>query len=187
MPSVKRTYNRGPAAAARNRSALLGAARRLFTERGYHVPLSAIARAAGVSQGVLYRHFPHRLALAFAVFEDNFTELEELARDPEPTTFHELWDRLLDLTVEETAFVEMVLEARREISDYDGDRRIGALLEGSLRRAHEAGLVSTDLTVDDVLLTQRMVYGLAVTAGDRAAAHRAVERARRLFFSPSFS
>src|SRR5690606_39484170 len=62
--------NRGPAAAAENRAALLAAARRLFAERGYHAPLSAIAREAGVGQGSLYRHFPQRELIAAAILEE---------------------------------------------------------------------------------------------------------------------
>ena len=75
MTSSPRAGNRGPAAAAGNRRALLRAARDLFAQKGYNVPLSAIARAAGVGQAVLYRHFPRRLDLAFAVFEENFADL----------------------------------------------------------------------------------------------------------------
>lgn len=62
-----------------NRLALIEAGRALFAERGYDVPLSAVAKAAGVGQGVLYRHFPTRASLAFAVFAQNVDELERLA------------------------------------------------------------------------------------------------------------
>lgn len=181
MPAPTPKRNRGPAIAAHNRNAILDAARRLFADRGYHVPLSVIAREAGVGQGVLYRHFPNRLHLAFAVFEENFAELEALAAAPGPGAFGRLWRRLLDLTVEETAFVEMVVDARRSIPDYGGDRRLRALVEEPLRRAREAGLVDAGLTPDDVLLAQRMVHGVAVTALDRDSARTAVERALALF------
>ena len=43
------------------------------------MPYNAIAKAAGVGQGVLYRHFPRRVDLALAVFDDNFTAMERLA------------------------------------------------------------------------------------------------------------
>ncbi len=71
--------NRGPAAAAGNRQAILRSARRLFAEQGFLVPLTAIAREAGVGQGVLYRHFPTRMALALAVFDENLTRVEQVA------------------------------------------------------------------------------------------------------------
>ncbi|MGO1628191.1 helix-turn-helix domain-containing protein, partial [Microbacterium sp.] len=63
--------NRGPAAAAENRRALIAAARAVFADGGFAVPFSAIARRAGVGQGSLYRHFPTKIALAAAVFDDD--------------------------------------------------------------------------------------------------------------------
>ncbi len=82
----------------------MAAARRLFAERGFLVPLSAIARDAHVGQGVLYRHFPTRFDLAFAVFEDNFVELERAAASGGPEAFDQLWRTLLELTIREAAF-----------------------------------------------------------------------------------
>ncbi|WP_121258166.1 TetR/AcrR family transcriptional regulator [Nocardioides ferulae] len=177
MPVTTREGNRGPAAAADNHRAILASARRLFAERGYHVPLNAIARDAGVGQGVLYRHFPSRFDLAFAVFEENFAELEALADDPAPDAFARVWSRLLDLTVREAAFVEMVVEARRSRPEYDGGERLRALIEPPLLRAQDAGLVDPLLGVDDVLLAQRMAYGIVVTELDPASARQVVERA----------
>lgn len=84
MPDLCRP-NRGRAAGDRNRQALVAAARRVFAAGGLAAPLSAVARAAGVGQGSLYRHFPDRIDLAVAAFEHNVTELEELAADPRTT------------------------------------------------------------------------------------------------------
>jgi AcrR family transcriptional regulator len=69
--------NRGPAAAAHNRRALIDAARDLFAEQGFSVPFSAVARRAGVGQASLYRHFPDKVALGVAVFEENLKLIEE--------------------------------------------------------------------------------------------------------------
>jgi AcrR family transcriptional regulator len=53
------------------RAALVGAARRLFAERGYaQVPADAIVTAAGVSRGALYHHFADKQGLFRAVFEE---------------------------------------------------------------------------------------------------------------------
>lgn len=167
--------NRGPAAAVENRRAILIAAHRLFAERGYHVPLNAIAREAGVGQGVLYRHFPTRLDLALAVFEENFAELEAIAATAGEHAFARLWSRLLDFTIDEAAFLEMVVDARRSLTDYDGRERLLAVIEPPLRRAQEAGLVSTQVSAGDVLLAQRMAYGLVVTAIDREGLRETIE------------
>lgn len=177
MPPSTSRVNRGPAAAAENRRALLGAARALFADHGYRVPLSAIANAAGVGQGVLYRHFPTRLDLALAVFEANFVELEALAADPGPDAFPRLWARVLDLTVESSAFVEMVVDARRSLPDYDGRDRLRRYVEVTLARSQAAGVVNAALTVDDVLLAWRMAFGVVVTATDPAGLRPLVDRA----------
>ena len=81
MPRPTGRVNRGPAAAAGNRRAILAAARRLFAAHGYNVPLHTIAQEAGTGQGTLYRHFPTRLDLALAVFETHFAELTAIAQD----------------------------------------------------------------------------------------------------------
>lgn len=169
--------NRGPAAAADNRRAILAAARTIFAERGFHAPLSAVARAAGVGQGVLYRHFPTRLDLAFAVFESHWGEFEEIAADPAPEAFGRMWTRLIDLTIEEVPFIEMVIEARRTRPEYDGSERMRSLMAEPLRRAIDAGAVDAELTVEDVMLGQRMAYGVVVTAQDDESLRETVTRA----------
>lgn len=176
VPENPPRSNRGPAAAPENRRAILAAARRLFAERGYHVPLSAIAREAGVGQGVLYRHFPTRLDLAHTVFEENFARLEALARAPEDAAFGALWRCVVDLIVDEVAFVEMAVDARRSQEGYDGEQRLSRLLGPLLERARRAGLVPATVTLADLALVQRMVYGVVVTAVDGSEARPAVER-----------
>ena len=164
MTSSPRAGNRGPAAAAGNRRALLRAARDLFAQKGYNVPLSAIARAAGVGQAVLYRHFPRRLDLAFAVFEENFAELEVLAADQSADAFARFFDRLVELMIDSLGFVELVVGTK---ADYgDGAGRLAALVTEPLARAQQAGLVTPEERVADVHLGLRMVYGVAVTALD---------------------
>ncbi|WP_239520282.1 TetR/AcrR family transcriptional regulator [Blastococcus saxobsidens] len=184
MVTVGGRVNRGPAAATDNRRALLAAARRVFAERGYRVPLSAIAREAGVGQGVLYRHFPTRLDIAFAVFEDNFAELEAIAADPGPDAFGRLWVRLVDLTIEASAFVEMVVDARDSLPRYPGAERLRALVATTLPPARQAGLTDASVTVDDVLLAWRMVFGVVATAPDRDQVRTAVSRAVSLLRLP---
>jgi AcrR family transcriptional regulator len=178
MTATVHATNRGPAAAAENHAALLAAARRLFAERGYRVPLSAIAREAGVGQGSLYRHFPTRLDLALAIFEDNYTELEALAaEDPSPQAFHRLWQRLLELTVGSVAFIEVVLDAREELVDTGLRDRLHRILDGPLVRAQAAGEIDEGLRVDDLALVLRMAYGVLVSEPDPGRARAAVTRA----------
>lgn len=173
----KRKANRGPAAAEDNRSALLSAAREIFSERGFHAPLSAIAQKAGVGQAVLYRNFSSRLEIAFAVFEDNWSALDTLAEDKDPKGFARLWNFLIDKTINELAFIEMVIDARRNLSDFDGDARLKKVLGKSLKRAQQAGLMSDELKVDDVIAVHRLVYGMVVTSNDDPRLKKQVMRA----------
>ena len=60
------------------RSALVGAARRLFAERGYaNVGTEEIVRAAGVTRGALYHHFDGKRELMRAVYEQLEEELSQ--------------------------------------------------------------------------------------------------------------
>ena len=170
--------NRGPAAAAENRRALLRAARRVFATRGLDVPFSAIARDAGVGQAVLYRHFPDRLSLGFAIFEENLAELEKIgAADDDDQTFGRLWARILELTIKDAAFVQVFVAASRADADYDGGERFLALLRRPLVRAQAAGLVDPALTAEEVLLVQRMIYGVVATSLGESDTQQAVGRA----------
>src|ERR1700722_16513575 len=72
----------GPAASlraeqvAQTRSALIGAGRRLFGERGFAATsVDDLARAARVTTGALYHHFPTKTALFETVFESVHAEL----------------------------------------------------------------------------------------------------------------
>ena len=179
MTTATGRANRGPAAAAANRRAILASARALFAEYGYGVPLQAIARHAGVGQGVLYRHFPSRLDLALAVFDENLLELEAIAAEQSDDTFERLWRRLLDLMVEAAAFVEMVVESRATLRDDAGAGRLAALLETPLARARASGRVSADRRVRDVTLALSMIYG-ALVGVEPAARAEMVERAQRM-------
>lgn len=63
----------------RNREKLLAAAREVFSAGGPDASLEAVARAAGVGIGTLYRHFPTREALFQAVYRREIDQLVELA------------------------------------------------------------------------------------------------------------
>jgi AcrR family transcriptional regulator len=66
--------------AVRNRARLVDAAKRVFASDGDFGP-EAVARAAGVGIGTLYRHFPDRNDLAAAVYEDELGSVADSARD----------------------------------------------------------------------------------------------------------
>ncbi|HEY6474268.1 MAG TPA: helix-turn-helix domain-containing protein, partial [Acidimicrobiales bacterium] len=66
--------------ARRNRELLIDAAREVFSAQGAAASMEAIAKAAGVGVGTLYRHFPNRLDLVEAVYQTDVAELWETAQ-----------------------------------------------------------------------------------------------------------
>ncbi|OBC03441.1 hypothetical protein A5784_14585 [Mycobacterium sp. 852013-50091_SCH5140682] len=59
---------------------LIAAARELFAAQGYAAtPLDDVVRAAGVTTGALYHHFPNKLELFAAVYEQEQQRLAELS------------------------------------------------------------------------------------------------------------
>ncbi|MDX2137704.1 MAG: helix-turn-helix domain-containing protein [Chloroflexota bacterium] len=63
--------------AVENYALLLETAKRLFDEQGVeHVSMSAIAEAAGVGKGTLYRHFPNKVALTQALLDADQRDLQ---------------------------------------------------------------------------------------------------------------
>jgi AcrR family transcriptional regulator len=72
--------------AERNREKVLCAAARLFAEYGVeNVSMDAIAAAAGVGKGTLFRRFGDRAGLAAALLQDQTSALQEsLIRGPAP-------------------------------------------------------------------------------------------------------
>ncbi|OOB90898.1 TetR/AcrR family transcriptional regulator [Rathayibacter sp. VKM Ac-2630] len=72
--------------AARNRERILQAARELL-ERGDDLALNAVARAADVGVGTVYRHFATLEELEEVVVWDRFDELDHLLRSAGPDGF----------------------------------------------------------------------------------------------------
>ncbi|NWF69900.1 MAG: TetR/AcrR family transcriptional regulator [Chloroflexi bacterium] len=65
--------------AVKNRELLLDTARRLFDEQGVEaVSMSALAEAAGVGKGTLYRHFTSKSDLCEALLDADQRALQEL-------------------------------------------------------------------------------------------------------------
>lgn len=61
--------------ARRNRDQIIAAAKEMFAESGFDVPMEELARRAGVGVGTLYRRFPDREALIRAVAQTNYAQV----------------------------------------------------------------------------------------------------------------
>ncbi|MFD7135468.1 helix-turn-helix domain-containing protein [Streptomyces sp. NPDC059894] len=158
----RRPPNAGPKAAARNQAALIVAAREVFAERGIDAPLSAIARRAGVGQGVLYRHFPDRAAVAAAVLEENVRQVEQAAAD-EGTSFAAVLGVLSWHLTESAAFISL-LRAADEADDRPGTRAYAHDLSHRVERALRTRMPDGHRLAEanHLMLAVGMVSGVAV-------------------------
>ena len=163
--------NRGPAATASNRAALMAAGRRIFAVEGLDVPLSSIAREAGVSQGVLYRHFPSRMDLAVAVFDENMETITEAIdeRADGELGFDAAWRKLVGLTMSDIAFIETAVHDSDDPRVMQFGVDIRAILAPLVREAWEEGRLDRGITVEFLFIALRAVYGLVTTNGARMA------------------
>ncbi|WP_307806999.1 helix-turn-helix domain-containing protein [Naasia sp. SYSU D00057] len=175
--------NRGPSAGPENRRALLAAAREVFAESGYSAPLSAVARRAGVGQGSLYRHFPDRIALAAAVFEDNLGELEDVAASPD-ATLDDLLDRAAEQASVGAAFFDLVSGHRHDPRVEALGNRVRRVATALLERDREAGRISPAVTAEDVELALFMIA--SALARSEAAERPAVAARARAILHAAF-
>lgn len=140
---------------ARNRLALIAAAREAFAQQGFHTPLEPIASAAGLGNATLYRHFPTRAALWEAVALDPMREV--LAIVSEALDDRDAWDGLVHYLVATSA-----MEARQGgftalmTTHFAGAPTLIELraqvqngIDALVRRAHAAGAIRSDVVETD--------------------------------------
>ncbi|MGW1673186.1 TetR/AcrR family transcriptional regulator [Streptomyces sp. NPDC002324] len=143
--------------AQRNRERILEVAL-VELSRSADIPLSVIAKKAGVGQGTLYRNFPNREALVLEVYRHEVQQLTdgavELLKTREPDQALRAWmDRLARFIMAKTGMAVALRQASakggKELSGYALVREsIEVLLDAN----HEAGTIRPDMTVDDFLL-----------------------------------
>ncbi|NDZ56029.1 TetR/AcrR family transcriptional regulator [Streptomyces anulatus] len=175
----RRPANDGPKAAARNRAALVAAAREVFAEHGLEAPLSAIARRAGVGQGVLYRHFPDRSTAVAAVLEENVRQIEQAAAD-EGADFDAVLGVLTWHLAESAAFIGL-LHADRA-GGRSGIRAHALALSGRVERALRKHLPRSHRLSegDDLVLCVAMVSAAVIGPTREEREHRALAAWRLL-------
>src|SRR6195256_2209044 len=81
MSQLEKSTRKPRVDAVRNRERVLEAAKVVFSAGGAEASLEAVARAAGVGIGTLYRHFPTREALFEAVYRREVQHLADLAEE----------------------------------------------------------------------------------------------------------
>ncbi|SDG11693.1 transcriptional regulator, TetR family [Lentzea fradiae] len=134
--------------AARNREKVLVAARELFAEKGFDVPLDEIAARAGVGPGTVYRHFPTKQALFQAVTDARVSAMIASAAEPADDPGEALFAFLARMAEEASAKRDLsdAITVPSELRD-----NLHAALGGLLTQAQEAGAVRRDVTTKDLV------------------------------------
>jgi AcrR family transcriptional regulator len=177
LTCVTRTSLR--ADAARNRGALVAAAREVMAERGLKAPLDEIARRAGIGNATLYRRFPRRIDLIAAVFADRMAEHARaveaaLAADDPWEGFRAYVETAAELQVHDRGIADLIT------MDLSLAAEMRALREHAFRglveliqQAKTAGALRADATPEDILVI------LQANAGVVTRAHAAAGQASR--------
>jgi AcrR family transcriptional regulator len=174
-PKVPRVQR---ADARRNRRKVLDAARKMFAEQGLEAPIEAVAAAAGVGVGTVYRHFPTKEDLLAALVEYRFDGLAEMARealaDPDPWNgFATFMRRAAQLVVEDRGVSE-AMDQRPQMCDEAASKAELVEMSGELlARAQAAGAVRKDVVQADI---PNLLCGLGRATGARAGALQSWER-----------
>ncbi|MES9508800.1 TetR/AcrR family transcriptional regulator [Streptomyces sp. NPDC000609] len=144
--------------AQRNRERILDVALAELT-RTADVPLSTIAKKAGVGQGTFYRNFPNREALVLEVYRHEMQQVadtaDQLLRTRAPDRALREWmDRLAQYAMAKAGLADAL---RKSTVTYGSLARLG---HGPVTRAvalllnanEEAGTIRPGLTPDDFVL-----------------------------------
>ncbi|MFC9913250.1 TetR/AcrR family transcriptional regulator [Streptomyces sp. NPDC127197] len=144
--------------AQRNRERILEVALAELS-RDVDVPLSLIAKKAGVGQGTFYRNFPNREALVLEVYRHEVHLLTDAAAELLKTrapdqALREWMDQLARFAVAKVGLSDAM---RQIVGTADGPAQPGYALvveavEALLAANHEAGTVRPGVTVDDFIL-----------------------------------
>src|SRR6202043_676861 len=158
MRQSEKSTRKPRADAVRNRERVLEAAKVVFGAGGAEASLQAVARAAGVGIGTLYRHFPTREALFEAVYRREVQQLadlaEQLKQEAQPIDALRQWMRsnVKFVATKKGMSAALALAAYKnsELFSYSFDRLTQAV-GGLLERAIAAGEMRDDITPEDLL------------------------------------
>jgi AcrR family transcriptional regulator len=161
--------------AARNRTAILAAARRAFAESGTAAGMAEIARAAGVGVGTLYRRFPTKEALVQALLLDRLEADAEVLRSAAAgegaawAAFERALRFVAHAQLEDRALKQLVGGTVAETEELAAARRqLFALAAELAARAQEEGSLRADLERGDLPLLFGGVAQSEWLAGERA-------------------
>src|SRR5215218_7584731 len=153
--------------AARNRDAIVAAARTVFAEQGLGAPLDEIARRAEVGNATLYRRFPTREELVQSALLDPMAEYlaaaEEGLADPDPWAgFRDYVLRIFQLQARNRGLADVLVTTIRT-PDGELEQLRGAAFELTKQLivcAQEAGELRADFRHQDLPLLLMANAGL---------------------------
>lgn len=144
--------------ALQNRERILAVALVELT-RSADVPLSAIAKKAGVGQGTFYRHFPTREALVIEVYRYEMLQVAESAEHllktlPPDQALREWMNRLAEYAITKAGLANAIREvaSARDCPGKTGYAPVAAAAQKLLDANKEAGTIRAGITADDFFL-----------------------------------
>jgi AcrR family transcriptional regulator len=152
--------------ARRNREKVLRAARICLARDGLDAQMEEIARRAKVGVGTLYRHFPTKDDLVFALAGERFDRLAEdaraaLERDDPWEAFCDFLRSSAEIQISDRALSEVMLgkgDVMREHAERVG---ILELVDELMERAKSAGELREDAEAEDVPMLMCALGGAA--------------------------
>jgi len=142
--------------ARRNLERVLDAATEAFAASGPDASIDEIARRAGVGHGTVFRRFPTKDDLMYAVLERHFAQMRTLAEDALASddpgeAFFAFVRRVTELNMQTPGLHKCVVHC----GEKPGAADLHALVDRIVSRAQRAGAVRRDVKPDDVQLLVR--------------------------------
>jgi AcrR family transcriptional regulator len=154
---------------------IIDAARALFDERGMQdAPMDEIARAVGITRGLLYRYFASKeelFVLALTRYTDELTELGRARIDPAAPIEAQLrasWENFTDYCLRYPAFLDCALALMRQPAETLRERvsdatwlRLGVSMGACLGLTVEIlrrGVAQGVLRLPDPVFTANLLY-----------------------------
>jgi AcrR family transcriptional regulator len=177
MPDTDEKPRRADARA--NRERLLEVAREALRESP-DASLNSVAKRAGVGAGTLYRHFPNRESLIFAVYQDDVekvsAEASALLAKHRPIDALRIWFELLSKAIRTKHGLGEALrspEAERAIAASYAP--VHAAIAEILTAGEARGELKPGLDPSDVLLLMSFLWRTADDKAGRAQAARTLD------------
>lgn len=179
--------------AAANRARILQVARETFAAEGIDVPMSEIARRAGLGIATLYRRFPTREDLVTAAFTEQLDEcvglLDAALADPDPWRgFRRLIVQVCTMQARDRGFSAAFLTTLpRAVAFAELRDRTERGFAELVRRAQDAGALRRDFEPTDLSLILLANSGIRAATPEAtvAASHRLVAYLLQAFHAGS--